>query len=58
MKIKLLDKVLENLVLDINKEYEVIETETIRDDMYYIIANENGKEVGIHELLAEEVDNM
>ena len=55
MKIKLLDKVLENLVLDINKEYNVIETETIRDDVYYTVVNENGKKVGIHELLVEQI---
>lgn len=56
LKIRLLDKVLEGNCLDTNKIYEVIRTETNReDDLYYIVINEEGKEVAVHELLAEEV---
>lgn len=56
MKIQLLDKVLEIYGLDINKEYNVIRTETIQDDLYYIIINNKNKEVGVHELLAKEIN--
>lgn len=55
MKVKLLDEVLKHDHLDIEKEYEVIRTEEIRDDLYYIVLNERNEEVGVHELLAKEI---
>lgn len=53
MKIKLLDKVLEQDGLDTAKIYEVVRTEVIHDDVYYIVMNENGEEYGVIDLLAE-----
>lgn len=55
MKIELLDEVLEQDDLDVKKYYEVIRTENVRDDLYYIVINEKGKETEIHELLAKEI---
>lgn len=53
LKIKLLDKVLEQDGLDTAKIYEVVRTEVIHDDVYYIVMNENGEEYGVIDLLAE-----
>lgn len=55
MKIVLLDAVMENEKIEMNKQYEVVRTETVRDDLYYIVINVDGKEVGVHELLAVEI---
>lgn len=55
MKIKLMDNVLEQDGLDLKNEYEVIKTETVRDDLYYIVINETGKEIEVHELLAKKI---
>jgi hypothetical protein len=55
MKIKLLDEFLKIYYLDVNKEYEVIRTETKRDDLYYVVIDEKGIEVAVHELLAREI---
>lgn len=52
MKIELLDEVLENDDLDLNKEYEVVGTINEQDDLYYIVINEKGREVSVHELIA------
>ena len=55
MKIKLLDNVLEQDDLNINRHYEVIRAKNVRDDMYYIVINDNGKETAVHELLVSKV---
>lgn len=36
-----------------NKAHEVIRIETERDNLYYIVTNEEGKEVAVHDPLAE-----
>lgn len=55
MKIKLLDEVLKNDDLDISKEYEVIRTLSEEDDLYFVVINEKGKEVGVHEMVSSPV---
>lgn len=55
MNIKLLDEVVKNDDLDISKKYEVARTEVVQDDLYYVVINEKGKEVSVHELLAREI---
>ncbi|MEK3956092.1 hypothetical protein [Psychrobacillus sp. FSL K6-1464] len=54
-QIKLLDDVLKIDDLDMSKTYEVIRTKIERDDLYYIVINEKGGEVAVHELLASEI---
>jgi hypothetical protein len=56
MKIKFNDMVVEKLNLLVNKEYEVIRTETERDDLFYIVLDETGKEQGIIDMLVEEIE--
>lgn len=56
MKIKFNDKVVETLNLLLNKEYEVIRTETENDDLFYIVINEKGNEESVIDLLVEEVE--
>lgn len=55
MQIKLLDQVLEQDGLNIEKTYPVVRTETMRDDLFYVVENEMGMEVHVHELLAKEI---
>lgn len=55
MRIELLDNVVETDGLDITKTYEVLRTETVRDDLYYMVQNDAGIEVAVHELVAKEM---
>lgn len=55
MKIKLLDEVLEIDDLDVSKEYEVVRTEHIHDDLYYVVINEKGEEVAVHEMVSSDI---
>lgn len=54
LKIELLDKVLELEGLELNRHYGVIRSVTMQDDLFYVVINESGKEVKVHELLVRE----
>jgi hypothetical protein len=51
MKIKILDRVIENYDLSIDKEYDVIRTEVKNEDLYYIVLSDNGEEFGVIDVL-------
>jgi hypothetical protein len=50
--IELLDDVLKQDGLDINKKYKVIRTEESYNDIFYIVINDKGVETSVHDLLA------
>ena len=56
MKIKVLEELFENFDLDTTIEYEVVRT--IRDDgdLFYIVIDKNGRELGVTDMVAEEVE--
>lgn len=55
MKIQIIDDVLTYADLNMDKEYEVLRTETVGEHVFYVVLNENGDEYGVEHKLAKEL---
>lgn len=56
IKIIIMDKVAELINLKTDKPYEVIRIETIGDDTFFIVLDEEGKEQSVIDMIAIELE--
>jgi len=57
VKIKVLDEVLEQDGFNLERKYDVLRTEMHKDDLYYVVLNDNGEEYPVIDMLAKVVKN-
>jgi len=56
MKVKVDNDIFPNIIR--NQEYDIIRTEEIGDDLFYIVVGEDGKEEGIIDMVAIVINDI